>query len=190
MSFLNKVKKSYTGLFIAFAIFIIMILGIRTYIRNFDWKNNSTLIAHDIQVNTDSFELELFYGTELLNKKDYKQAMVHIKRSVNLNPYWLNINNLATAHLAIGDKEKALKLFKKSAYEYHYYKSFENLASIYFLDGKMSDAKKTLDDGLRLYPNDPKLWYISYLYWKNLNNVKQANIAAKKYLYLKRSLNL
>ena len=184
-TFGRDLKNSYRVIFLVIICLIIAAFSVRTIYRNFNWKNNLVLATHDIKSNQDSFELELLYGTEQLHLKNYQEAYTHIQKSVDLNPYWLNINNLATVHLALGDKEKALELFRKSAYECRYFKSFENIASINLLDGNLNDSKKALDDGLKLYPNDYKLWYILSLYYEKLGNTAEAAKAKQKYLQLK-----
>ena len=93
-----------------------------------------TLASRDLAGNPDSFELELIYGTEQLKLKNYEEARLHLSRSVDLNPYRLNVNNLATSYLGLGETDQAVALFRKSAYEYGYYKSYENLFSIIIVD--------------------------------------------------------
>ena len=168
------------------AVIIILVLSTRTFIRNFDWKDNLTLASHDIAINRDSFELELLYGTELLKLKEYEQAKQHFEKSVSLNPYYLNINNLATAHLATGQTEKALELFEVAAKQYGYYKSWENLASIYLFSEQLEKSKEVLDEALKIYPNNPKLWYILSLYYEKSAKPEEAKEAKEKYLRLKR----
>ena len=178
------VKRFRNVLLVTFCL-IILAFSVRTYVRNFDFKDNLTLASRDLAGNPDSFELELIYGTEQLKLKNYEEARLHLSRSVDLNPYRLNVNNLATSYLGLGETDQAVALFRKSAYEYGYYKSYENLASIYLLGGKLTESKAILDDAIALYPNDPKLWYILSLYFEKVGQEKEAVEAKERYLLLK-----
>jgi tetratricopeptide (TPR) repeat protein len=178
------VKRFRNILLVTFCL-IILAFSVRTFMRNFDFKDNLTLASRDLAGNPDSFELELIYGTEQLKLKNYEEARLHLLRSVDLNPYRLNVNNLATAYLGLGETDRALALFRKSAYEYSYYKSFENLASIYLLGGKLDESKTILDDAIAIFPNDPKLWYILSLYFEKVGQEKEAASATERYLLLK-----
>lgn len=174
--FNEQVKRlAYVGLII-----LLGVLSLRTIFRTLDWKTNMSISKHDINISKDSFELENLYGTALMASGNYTEAQGHLEKSVKLVPYGINLNNLATLYLARGDKNKAIELFRLAT-DFHYYKAYENLASMTLLYGSSDESAQVSLRALKIYPLNTKLWYIFALSEYKLGKKEGALLAAEKY---------
>lgn len=91
---------------VPFALIIIIGLSaMRTITRNKNWKDDLTLILHDIQISPNSAKLNTAVGGILLEKysgnKDTKilqekiaQAKMHLRRAIDMHPYYFEAHNL------------------------------------------------------------------------------------------------
>ncbi|HMW38784.1 MAG: tetratricopeptide repeat protein [Saprospiraceae bacterium] len=91
---------------VPFAVIIIIGLSaMRTITRNKNWKDDLTLILHDIQISPNSAKLNTAVGGILLEKysgnKDTKvlqekiaQAKMHLRRAIDMHPYYFEAHNL------------------------------------------------------------------------------------------------
>lgn len=191
--FIENLRGKFKKRALTVLLLVTFLFSIRTFIRNFDWKNNLILSARDIKYSPDSFELQNLYGIELAKSGKVKEGQKHLEKSVQILPYGLNLNNLASIYLAQGKTDLAIEYFRKSAEGFGYYKAYENLASIYMfnkdIDFAISETKKFIEK----FPNNPKLWQILALCELKAGDSKEAIRAASNYFNLaktKDSLNL
>jgi tetratricopeptide (TPR) repeat protein len=89
---------------------LILLLSLRTIVRNNDWQNALTLYTHDSNVRTN-FELESNLGWVYQMSSDFPNALVHYKKSVDLYPVGANVSNLANIYVVVGDKQHARQYF-------------------------------------------------------------------------------
>jgi len=168
---INIVRAGYVC-----AAIILVLLSIRTIVRNSNWVDEYTLYSHDIQVD-DNFMLEDDMAGQLIGKGQYKQALNHIEKSISISPGWHNYNILASVYIKLGEKDKAIDAYKKSLHYSDYYLSYENLADSYLLSSNLTLAKKYSEEGLKRFPKDALLWlYYGLSEYKSGN--KQTAIAA------------
>lgn len=74
------------GMIILFTI-VLIIFSARTYSRNLDWKNNYTLLQHDVRVNPNSARIRFALGSTLLfekaeNEKDDKRKKEWVQKAI------------------------------------------------------------------------------------------------------------
>lgn len=161
-------------------IIIIISLSIRTFIRNFDWKDGLTLYGHDIQISKESFDLENNYGVELFRAKKYEEAVVHFQRSTELAPkWWTNWNNLGVIYERSGDYDKAGEYYKKAIDNGNYYLAYENYASILLFHKDAKLAKDFIEESLTKLPYNSKLWFLLALADYKVGDKQGALLAAK-----------
>lgn len=150
-------------------LFLIIILAFsaRTYSRNNDWKDNITLLSHDVQISPESARIRYAYGSALLVEKALKekdnnqkniyldQAIEQLTKGVSLIPNY----NDAWYNLGIAYKEK--NDFKSAVYAFEQarsYKAFDtdeklsNAGIAYGNNGQYDKAIADLKASLKLNP--------------------------------------
>jgi protein O-mannosyl-transferase len=175
-----KIKNQLTSkLIICLSFLLLLLLSVRVVYRNMDWKNEYTLVSHDIKYSRESYHLEQNLGNYYYLKKDYKKAIYHYKKSVQIFPYFSNYVNMGTTYSALKDYPAAEQAYKKALGIGKFYLAYEQLAGLYYLRTEnFKLAKDTSLEGLQRYPNNPKLLTILTFSYYRLNNLKNAKKSA------------
>lgn len=163
---------------------LIIALGVRTIIRNSDWKTPLNLYSADIKFSSSSFDLETNLGSELFFAGRKEGAKIHFIKSVDLAPnYWLNWNNLGTYYADAGDWGNATKSYKKAiSNNPNYSKAYEGYAKL-LLANSASDVTETeefLKDSLSRFPTNGLLWFYESVFKYKQDKMPEALEAAKK----------
>ncbi len=162
---INFTNKNIKILGYSLIAIILVLLSIRTIIRNANWYDPITLYENDIQIS-DNFDIENNLGTEYSNIRDYKSAIKHSTKSVELFPYEANIYNLANTYEQIGDIQDAKKYYVKALTYPNYLPinhkhiqiTYIRLAYTEYLTNDFKNAEIVCKQGLQEYPNSPYLW--------------------------------
>ena len=159
----------------------VLMLTVRTLYRNMDWKDGYTLYSHDIEIESESFDLQNNLGVEMFRKGEYESAFLHFKKSVELQPRWtISLNNLAAAYENKGDDKMAYEYYLKSVETGNYYLAYENLAALTLELYGSEEAVEFLDEALAIYPNNTKLNYVAAISYYELGERALALIYAQK----------
>jgi hypothetical protein len=109
---------------------VIVIFGIRTMIRNADWRSGYSLYSHDEKIESrvsigGSYDLENNLGVELFRAGKLEEAGIHFERSIALQPRWTYpYNNLGAVLESRGDFEGALHQYEKAMEMSDYYLAY------------------------------------------------------------------
>lgn len=134
---------------------IVLLLSVRTFIRNFEWRDGLTLYGQAIKNSPPSYELENNYGVELFRNKQVLEAKPHFEKSIQLQPrWWFAYNNLGVVYQRQGDIAKAEDLYRKSIERADYYLAYENLAVILFNKENPEETKKFTQAALLKFPQN------------------------------------
>lgn len=154
----QKIVKKYFPLSAVLALSIVIILSLRTIIRNSDWKDGYTLYSRDIKISKSSFDLENNLGVELFRKGDIENAKGHFERSIELQPNWaISLNNLGAVYSRLKDTEKAGLYYKKAIEKADYYLAYENLALLLVKEPNSEKASNFLQEAVLKFPKNPKI---------------------------------
>lgn len=148
---ISKLKREVS----IFMILVILIFGIRTVIRNFDWKDTLTLYTHDIPMSDRNYLVDNAIATELIDREKFDEARPFIESSVASYPYFANLNNAAIIALAEGDIAGSRRYLEQALAKSDHYMIWENYVAFlrkYF----PTEAEEATKKALRLYPNDEK----------------------------------
>lgn len=164
------------------AVLILVLLSVRTIVRNTNWQNQLTLFTHDI-VYQDNFDSENNLGSAYTQIGDAKLALIHYQKSVSLLPNDTNLFNLGYTYEQLGDIRNAkiyyrkvlddkasrstLKDFAFQALGFLYVAHFPRIAKQYALSG------------LQEYPTDGSIYAILAISDYDLHDRTDAIIAAK-----------
>jgi protein O-mannosyl-transferase len=103
---------------------MIMLLGLKTVLRNPAWKDNYTIFTTDIEVSKNSAKLQTSVGGETIdtfrNEKNtelrtakMKEAIEHLKRAIEIHPTYKSPYLLmGNAYLYLDDSENAIKYYE------------------------------------------------------------------------------
>lgn len=139
---------------------IIVGFGIRTVIRNMDWKDSKTLYKHDIKIS-DNFELENNMGSELIQDGDYKSAIPYLRRSVQMWPDWdRGWDNLGVAYQLSGNISGAKESYEKAiSINPNHVQIIERLSALLVFYYDPEDAKELIITALFKFRQRSMLWY-------------------------------
>lgn len=146
-------------------VFLVILLALRTMVRNTNWKDAVTLYKHDSTIHTN-FDLENNLATEFVSMKNYGEAIHHGEKSVMMFPYEANLYNLGNIYEKKGDtkqaKEYYYKAFKAKNYlpigHKHFLVTYVRLTYMLLLNKEYEKANEIVITGLQDYPDS------SYLY--------------------------
>jgi tetratricopeptide (TPR) repeat protein len=142
---------------------ILSLYSIKTFSRNFDWKDNFTLFMTDVKVSDNSSKIHTSCGGDLAKNAEKepdslkKRAMLeesvkHLKRAIEIYPShsnaWLLLGN--SLYKLNKDPKEAIDIYTKaSAYRVGgYYDALYNLGCVQVENGMASDAVQNFRQAL------------------------------------------
>jgi tetratricopeptide (TPR) repeat protein len=179
--------------FFALVIPVLVVLSVRTIARNANWKDNLTLLEHDVKVSPNSARIRYALGSAYLIEKALKEpegsttkdnyldrAITELTRGVNILPNY----NEAWYHLGIAYKEKgnapeAVRAFEQ-ARAYKAFTDAEHLNAIglaYGLNGQYDKAITDLRAACELAPSDLDVWNNYGLYLSEAGKLQESHDA-------------
>jgi protein O-mannosyl-transferase len=173
----------YKKIIIFFAGVILIILSVRTFVRNANFYDQYTLLSHDVHYSNDS-NIQSALALELMKRNDYSQAYIYLQDAVKLDPNgYLDWTDLGIYYQQTGQINKAEGAFRTSLKNASYYQTYEDLAVLMLLHEKPRTAESYLKSSLQKLPTEGYLWFIYTLEENKIGNKKEALEAAKKTLY-------
>lgn len=177
---------------ISAVVIVLVLLSVRSIVRNTNWQNDTTLLLHDIKVHSN-YELENNLASFLLYQRRFDESLVHGKRSVELYEYDKNLTNLGFIYEQLKDNKNAEASYRKSISLYYkptrndaaISRAYLRLSGIYLFSGNPKQAESVLLEAVKRYPNNGVLW--SFLAQAQYDQKKQEEALisagkAKKYL--------
>lgn len=150
----SALKKS---LAIAFVV-VIVVLSIRVMVRNTQWKDQYTLIAHDIKNNSESFQLNEGYGLELMKQRRFSEAYPYLLRSTEIFPGVYNLTSLGVYYANTRQYAKAQEAFERAMQYDDHYLTYENYALLLLLTKNIPQAEVFSKKAVEKFPESYKLW--------------------------------
>ncbi len=169
---ISNIKYQISKILFSFAIIIIFVLSVRSFVRTLDWRNGLSLYSRDIRKDS-SFDLQNNMGVELFRIGRYEEAKKYFEISTNLAPYWwVNWNNLGASFEREKNYKKAADYYQKSINNGQYYLAYENLAKTLILQGKnQKKTEKFLQTAIKLFPENQNLLQMN-TYFQEKNSHK------------------
>ncbi len=163
------------------AIGICILLSVKTFVRNFAWKDNYTLFTTDISTSENSAKLQCSVGGETLEKmrnepnenirsSGINEAIGHLKKSLVIHPTYKNPPLLlGNAYYYLNNQDSAIYWYKQALqFDPNFKDAKQNLALAYREAGKAAGQKQNiaksielLNQSLSINPNDGETY--SYL---------------------------
>ena len=186
----SKVIDKQKFIFLSGAALLLIILSIRTVIRNANWLNSLTLYGHDVKYY-DNYDIENFLGVELASLNRNEEALPHLIKSSQLLPHDTNLFNVGSVYEKMKDYQNA-KLYYEKALEikgnndnYLNHKeirkfAYEGSARILILQSRWENIGNIVEKGLNEFPENGSLWAYLAIGEYNLDHYDQALLAAEK----------
>lgn len=180
LSNINFKNKIFIYCSLIIAVLAIFSLSFRTIIRNSNWKDSLTLFSHDIKISKNNFELEALLGYELVSIDRYKEAKIHLEKSLKTYVQSPVLNNLGTVYFKEGNIDKALIYFHKSLALGEDESIRQNISYVLLNHKSPNEANKFIQDSLKIFPSNPVLWaYLAIIQYK-MGNANEAQFAAQR----------
>lgn len=159
-------KPKMFGVFLITILFIIMLLGTRTVVRNFDWTNSYTLYSSGVINDRSNFYLENNLASALYDRNDYQGAEQHLLKSINLYQSWFPpYKNLGHLYFFQKKYDLAEKYYQQAIRLGSYDpKNYTNYATILIFQNKYQEAFNLLSFYRSFFPgNEDFLLHLIFL---------------------------
>ena len=179
----NIAKKKVSYLFLTI---ILILLSLRTIIRNNDWKNQDALWLATAKTSPSSPQNHNNLGDLYGRHGNPQKAIEEFKMAIKLKPDYADAyHNLANTYSQTGNIEEAIKNYKQAInFNPNLWQSYQNLAGLYFQQGNFNQAKEELEKAVNINPKDSILFYNLGLVYLKLNDKESAKQAFKQSLTL------
>jgi tetratricopeptide (TPR) repeat protein len=186
--FLDNLKLSRSGRYVSIGLAVVILtsLAIRTFIRNTNWYNQTTIVTHDERVENNDYLLELLMSTDLIQHGKFVEALPYAKKAVALYPQsWIAWGNVGLVYHSQNDYKRAKQAYLQSLSIANYYLAYENLALLLLDHETLTTARNFIIKANDLYPSSEKLWYYRIIASYKLGDNLDAIYAAKQYYILR-----
>ena len=183
------------------SLIVLILFAGRTYSRNLNWKNNLTLLQHDVKISPESARIRYALGSTLLVEEALlapegsiernnllDKAIIELTKGVSILPNYNDAwYNLGVAYKDKRDAKNAIACFEKA----RSYKAFTEASRFssagvaYGIDGQYEKALADLSTAVKLEPNEPDNWNNYGLYLSEAGKFEEALIALDKSISLK-----
>lgn len=151
---LDKSRISY-----AILIPLLLVLTVRTIVRNNDWKNQDNLWLASARTSPSSPQNHNNLGDLYGRRGDLERSAAEFKKAIELNPNYADAyHNLGNTYWQMGKVDEAIANYQKAAeINPTLWQSYQNLAAIYFERGDFEKAKEWIEKAVEANPQDPNL---------------------------------
>ncbi len=183
--------------FAAILFFVLIVYSATTISRNFDWKDNLSLYATDVNRSTNSARAHYNYGSALMGKIEsgetgekkvqmLKIAIMELKKALLIYPNYLDAyNNLGNLYSDMGNKDSAVYYYAHTLkMDSGYMKGYYNLGINYYTMGRYADAIPMLGKYAMYKPEMPQIYYFIGNAYGGIGKFDEAIICLEKNLLL------
>lgn len=180
-------KQVYKMTFIVIGVIILILLSMRTIVRNTNWQNADTLFTHDSRI-LDNYNIEANLSSEFRNEGNNDEAIYHMQKSVNFLPYETNLLNLGVLYEGEDNSKLARHYYlmainaKSLWYPIHIHDVgvYVNVLPFLIKHNDLINAKKYETLALQDYPDNQDIWLLKAFLEEKFGNHQDAVIAAQK----------
>ena len=156
---------------------LLIILGWRTSVRGLDFHSQETLSLRDIAVTEKNYLAMNNLAKYYIDNGDPKKAEYYAEKSIEYFPAVSNYINLGVIRQKQQDFVGARVAYTKALKLVPLRVVYENLAIVNLTDGESTGNIKFLEEALKIYPNNNRLWNYMAIEQAAVGNQEQAKIA-------------
>ncbi|MFC1649261.1 tetratricopeptide repeat protein [Patescibacteria group bacterium] len=171
-------KQRRNAMVIAVSI-VVIILGVRTILRNADWKHENTLWVSAAKVSPSSYQNHNNLGVMYLNAGNVKQAEYEFTRAIELFPkHTQAMNNLAILYYRTGNYERSITLSNDViSFDPGMWQGYSTLAKSYLALKDFISAYDNAILAIKLHPADTgSILVLALIEIENNNNQRAAQL--------------
>ncbi len=133
---------------------IVVLLSIRTIVRNADWESHDTLWLATAKTSPSSPQNHNNLGDYYGRHGDLKRSAEEFQIAIKLNPQYADAyHNLGSAYRDMGNLDLAIENYQKAlTFNPTLWQSYYNLAAIYYYQKKYAAADEFLSKAKKLNP--------------------------------------
>lgn len=141
---------------------IILVLTIRTIVRNIDWYNEDNLWLAAARTSPSSAQNHNNLGDYYGRHGDLKNSIKEFTLAIELRPNYADAyHNLGNAYRDSGNLDEAIKNWEKAlSFNPDIWQSYQNIAAIYYQQGEFEKAKEYIEKGITIDPQNANLHLI------------------------------
>ncbi|MBI2040310.1 tetratricopeptide repeat protein [Candidatus Microgenomates bacterium] len=178
LSLLVRLKKQLSAFIYILVVVCVIVLSVRTIIRNIDWKNEDNLWIATGKTSPSSPNTHNNLGDVYGRWGDKQKALQEFQTAIMLKPNYADAyHNLANTYVELNDQERALENYKKATeFNPNLWQSYQNIAAIYFTQKKYDLALENIQKALSVNQKNLNLWNnlgIVYLTMGDKNKAKE-----------------
>lgn len=135
----RKITRPFLG---AILVLYLVFFSARTFVRNFDWRDELTIYTHTYRNSPSSIKMINNLGNLYNASGDFAKAAVFHKKALEINPKeHKTLLNLGIDYEAMGLIEEAFAQYRASAFSRpDYAKAYFHMGNIHVKRGKLSEA--------------------------------------------------
>lgn len=157
---------------------ILLLLSVRTIVRNIDWKSEDNLWIATGKTSPSSPNNHNNLGDVYGRAGDKQKALQEFQTAIALKPdYGDAYHNLANTYRELGDKDKALENYQKAIqFNPNLWQSYQNIGAIYFQAKQFDKALEYIQKAISINPKNVNLYInlgVIYLESGDKNKAKE-----------------
>jgi tetratricopeptide (TPR) repeat protein len=137
---------------------VILLLGLRTFVRAGDWSSDYNLAVHNIAASSEDFQSENEVATYYFNRGNYSEARVYAQQSVSAFPYATNYNVLGTTQTQLGNYNAAHEALENGLKYAKLCAIYDNLSILTAYYGSSNANQQALIGAIRHCSQDSIPW--------------------------------
>lgn len=152
-------SRAAQRVFVAVFAVLTVFHAVRSFDRNRDWANDRVLALHDLAVSPDSAKIQANAGIVLLRLDRAEEAVVHLRRSIEIFPDNSKAANLlGGALLELGREDEAIEAYEVAvAAQSPKAEALNNLGYLLVERGEVERGLGLLQVALKLAPDEPSI---------------------------------
>src|ERR1044071_5565747 len=145
-------------IFAGLSILLLSACTLRSHTQIKTWRNTKTLFEHALEVTDGNFMAHTGLGALLVREGNLKEAMEHLKRSIELNPtYPTTLLEPGNALYENGQKTEGIEYLKKlMAVARDDPEAIDTYALVLMKEKDFSEAERFFQEALAIRPNFPE----------------------------------
>ncbi len=159
---------------------VVLILGIRTVYRGRDYRNQYVLAYADSAASKEDFYADETITYVMVNAGQFAQAKTYAMNAVRIFPSYGPYNSLGNVLSNEGAYSGAVAAYTKGLQYGHDDVLNEDLGELTLVYGNPTANKQYLENAVRQFPGDSRLWMYLALYQQRYNDNADAKISITK----------
>lgn len=167
-------------------IILIIALGVRTILRNIDWKNEDNLWVATAKTSPSDPKTHNNMGDVYFRHKDYEKAAMEFSTAIKLKSNYADAyHNLGNTFYHMQKYNEAVASYQKAlSINPNIWQSYQNIAIIYFNHNNFEKAREYMEQAVKLQPANAQLLLNLSVIYNNLGNKQKAKDIIMKALEL------